>query len=562
MSDLNGTPYGVVPAVNELVAKSGWRVVGFALQPCIFCDVAIRRVTKCLRIRTRWPVASQMRSLETSADFNSLRAASRLVNQQSVAAQDSTPGRSQLVNWNWMPFTLWLVLLFAVSYAAFYPGLLNADSVDQLSQSLTHQYRDWHSPLMSAVWSLLNRIYVGPTLMLLLEQASFYLATFIFASIVFSRSLLKYLWVTALVFYPPILNILGLVSCDGFCVPIVFLGYAFALKSLTSHSSAGRWLNLLSQALLMISIAVRRECVMAAAAALFVLDASLIGGISQRLRRFNLRITLLSLCGAIITVITSLVAIQAFNYQLIDARRTFPYQPTLLYDLIALSVRDQTNYVPDAFNREPITIADLEHKFDPATGDSIIFDGTRRSITLSYNPVSVAQLRRAWRSAISGHWREYISDRLTLAIYLLGIRTARLPRSQFDSEQRTFSYFKDLQDVNAAFKPNAITRFYDRVSQLTFSWPVYQGWFYELILLVCLCLHSRALVTRKVYAPMAMIGAALAAGGLMQTVLLFIAAPSPLFRYLDWPMLASILSLTLMLRVIVERVESQDSLRA
>jgi hypothetical protein len=43
MFDLNGTSYGVVPAVNELVAKGGWRVVGFALQPHMFCDIAIRR---------------------------------------------------------------------------------------------------------------------------------------------------------------------------------------------------------------------------------------------------------------------------------------------------------------------------------------------------------------------------------------------------------------------------------------------------------------------------------------------------------------------------------------
>jgi glycosyltransferase involved in cell wall biosynthesis len=45
MSDLEGTSYGVVPAVNELVAGGGWRVVGFALQPHMFCDIAIRRVT-------------------------------------------------------------------------------------------------------------------------------------------------------------------------------------------------------------------------------------------------------------------------------------------------------------------------------------------------------------------------------------------------------------------------------------------------------------------------------------------------------------------------------------
>ena len=36
--------YGVVQAVNELVTAGGWRVVGFALERNMFCDIAIKRV--------------------------------------------------------------------------------------------------------------------------------------------------------------------------------------------------------------------------------------------------------------------------------------------------------------------------------------------------------------------------------------------------------------------------------------------------------------------------------------------------------------------------------------
>jgi hypothetical protein len=36
-------PYGVVPVVNEMVANDGWKVVGFALQQHMFCDIAVRR---------------------------------------------------------------------------------------------------------------------------------------------------------------------------------------------------------------------------------------------------------------------------------------------------------------------------------------------------------------------------------------------------------------------------------------------------------------------------------------------------------------------------------------
>jgi Methyltransferase domain len=38
-----GVPYGVVPVVNEFCVNRGWRVLFFALQNHLFCDIALRR---------------------------------------------------------------------------------------------------------------------------------------------------------------------------------------------------------------------------------------------------------------------------------------------------------------------------------------------------------------------------------------------------------------------------------------------------------------------------------------------------------------------------------------
>lgn len=40
---LMGVPYGVVQAVNELIVSDGWKIIGFALQRDMFCDIAISR---------------------------------------------------------------------------------------------------------------------------------------------------------------------------------------------------------------------------------------------------------------------------------------------------------------------------------------------------------------------------------------------------------------------------------------------------------------------------------------------------------------------------------------
>jgi Methyltransferase domain len=37
--------YGVVPVVNDIVASTDWRVVGFAFHPGMFCDIALKRDT-------------------------------------------------------------------------------------------------------------------------------------------------------------------------------------------------------------------------------------------------------------------------------------------------------------------------------------------------------------------------------------------------------------------------------------------------------------------------------------------------------------------------------------
>lgn len=42
---LQGGEYGVVPALNELVNDTDWRIVGFALQHAMFCDIAVQRET-------------------------------------------------------------------------------------------------------------------------------------------------------------------------------------------------------------------------------------------------------------------------------------------------------------------------------------------------------------------------------------------------------------------------------------------------------------------------------------------------------------------------------------
>ncbi|HWB52140.1 MAG TPA: class I SAM-dependent methyltransferase [Stellaceae bacterium] len=39
----DGSRYGVVPVVNDLVVNHGWKIIGFALDIAMYCDIALQR---------------------------------------------------------------------------------------------------------------------------------------------------------------------------------------------------------------------------------------------------------------------------------------------------------------------------------------------------------------------------------------------------------------------------------------------------------------------------------------------------------------------------------------
>ncbi len=60
--------------------------------------------------------------------------------------------------------------LCAIQLTLMFPGELIIDSREQLRQAISHQYLDWHPPIMAFVWSWLLRINGNPGVLLVLHQ--------------------------------------------------------------------------------------------------------------------------------------------------------------------------------------------------------------------------------------------------------------------------------------------------------------------------------------------------------------------------------------------------------
>lgn len=58
---------------------------------------------------------------------------------------------------------------FAICVIAYWPGILEPDSLDQLEQARSGRFGDWHPPIVALVWRMLNAIHYGPQLPFLMH---------------------------------------------------------------------------------------------------------------------------------------------------------------------------------------------------------------------------------------------------------------------------------------------------------------------------------------------------------------------------------------------------------
>lgn len=98
----------------------------------------------------------------------------------------------------------------------FYPGFLSRDSVMQLIEARSGMMTDWHSPVMTLIWSWVDKLVPGPFGMLALQ------ATLVWGALwVIYRQLLRAHWpivaalaCVALMYFPPVLGVAGVIWKD------------------------------------------------------------------------------------------------------------------------------------------------------------------------------------------------------------------------------------------------------------------------------------------------------------------------------------------------------------
>ena len=119
---------------------------------------------------------------------------------------------------------------FALTIHVFYPGVMTYDAGYVYQYVAEGFFGDWQSPVMTALWSLIDPLAPGPASMLLLTAALYWSAFGLLALIVARRSLWLGLLLLALGLSPPAFVFVGIIWRDVLFAVVWLLAAALAFS--------------------------------------------------------------------------------------------------------------------------------------------------------------------------------------------------------------------------------------------------------------------------------------------------------------------------------------------
>ncbi|MBA3464909.1 MAG: hypothetical protein H0T46_33555 [Deltaproteobacteria bacterium] len=124
----------------------------------------------------------------------------------------------------------------AIVFVYAFPGYMAYDSLDQLRQARAGVMTDWHPPVMSALWGVLDKIVSGPLLMLVLQCSLFLAGLYVLLR---RRMPPRRAIVLTLVIFamPPVLTMMAVILKDCLMAGALLVGCA----ALTSERRGARF---------------------------------------------------------------------------------------------------------------------------------------------------------------------------------------------------------------------------------------------------------------------------------------------------------------------------------
>ena len=310
---------------------------------------------------------------------------------------------------------------FLLTLAAFSPGLMSADSIDQWQQGRAWTFNDVHPPMMSALWGIFDSIWPGPFLMLVFHNLLFWSGLSLFWRLSKGKSFVAALASPCLGFMPqiwaPLTTIWKDIGLGASLLLAAGLLYAadqkksraalFCSLPLLFYASGAR----LNAATAMLPLALWSGLITCR------LFPKLSGFLPARARGILLTIFGLVYLGFL------LFTVNLSTRALTGGSTVFPYQQILLHDLAAISKSTGQAPFPSYLTKaEGFSLERIGETYAPCSVNSLIY-GVDPVLKITTDAQEVAALRAKWRAVVFAQPATYLRQRAALYACLTGFST-------------------------------------------------------------------------------------------------------------------------------------------
>ena len=387
----------------------------------------------------------------------------------------------------------YLALLCAVfTIIVYYPGYMSPDSVAQLSRARNGVADNTFPPLMDYIWAVTDKILPGPAGMLILHNGVFWFSLALIAFITIARLVWQIVFVLLAGFWPPTYGSIGTIWKD---VGMQIFLLAALAAIFYAHYHRRLWPLAVSAVCMFVAAGYRHNGV-AALVPMYVLVilgfAALVPERIPRLdavvRKHNLKRGFYVAAYLVSLGITLKAVDFVYTYRVSDTKL---WAHALVFDLAAISVQQNTNYLPrcaDPGNQ--ITVADLKGMYSPLHANSLIDPSCRRGLGIP-NPsqkrivacglteAQARDLQLRWFTVVLDNLGSYLRHRLIIAGKLFVV----------EARQPWYPYITgiDANPFGLKVKPSPLNSAVMRIIETSaFRTPLYSAWIYYVIVGVCL----------------------------------------------------------------------------
>lgn len=411
--------------------------------------------------------------------------------------------------------------LVIVSIYAF-PGYLAYDSLDQLRQARAGVMTDWHPPIMSALWGLLDRIVPGALLMLVLQCSLFVGGLYALLRRVLAPT--RAVVLTLVIFaMPPVLTMMAVILKDCLMAGALLVGAA----GLTSQR---RWAPYAALGMFLLAAGLRHNAV-AVVVPLVVLLSPWPARKGPWIRGLVGGAIAVALMGSAMFVNKRLTDVESHPFQgmlaPMDIVNTVALAPDLTDDEVRALAPGLTFAKPaglQAHARSLFDIYALPQNF--ALGDGRFYDGPTTDEGRS-------AVTHAWLNLVTSYPGAYLTARFAMMRELLGLTDVAYTPVY---EARNEAAMLKVNGEPPADR-NVVQRWLaKRMIKLGRTSLLFRPYVYLLLCLGLVVLLRRDRTMR-----------ALLLSGLAYVALDVIAVPAPDIRYVWWMMIVTLVAVAVRL---------------